>query len=170
MQSSSFHYLPPFFGILVLLFALVIAILQIGILGYAYEKMGIGRLAAYAILFFSLAGASINIPLAEVAPEPVVATQEVVDHWGIRYLVPVYKQFPRTVIAINVGATGDTNDVSRSMLGLMGQTVDVMMQANTRAAMQSADIVINPAVKAFGSLDWRRSVPSLRSPGRPGGR
>jgi uncharacterized membrane protein len=103
MQSSSFHYLPPFFGILVLLLGLVIAILQIGILGYAYEKMGISRFAAYAILFFSLVGASINIPLAEVAPEPVVATQEVVDNWGIRYLVPVYKQFPRTVIAINVG-------------------------------------------------------------------
>jgi uncharacterized membrane protein len=103
MQSSSFHYLPPFFGILVLLFALVIAILQIGILGYAYEKMGISRLAAYGILFFSLVGASINIPVAEVSPEPVVTTREVVDGWGIRYLVPVYKQFPRTVVAINVG-------------------------------------------------------------------
>ena len=33
------------------------------------------------------------------------------------------------VIAINVGFMGDTRQVSRSMLGLMGQTVDVMMQA-----------------------------------------
>ena len=34
------------------------------------------------------------------------------------------------VIAINVGFMGDTRTVNRSMLGLMGQTVDVMMQAN----------------------------------------
>ncbi len=103
MQSSGMHYLPPFFGILVLLFAVVIAILQVGLLGYAYEKMGISRLAAYAILFFSLVGASINIPVAEVVGDPVVTTQEVVDGWGMRYVVPVYKQWPRTIIAVNVG-------------------------------------------------------------------
>jgi len=103
MHSSSLHYLPPFFGILVLLFALVIAVLQIGILGYAYEKMGISRLTAYAILFFSLVGGSVNIPVAEVGGETVVAMQEVVDNWGFRYEVPVYKQWPRTMIAINVG-------------------------------------------------------------------
>ena len=53
---------------------------------------------------------------------------------------------------------GDTRDVNRSLLGLMGQTVDVMMQANTRVAMEAADIVINPALEGFGSLDWRRSA------------
>ena len=61
------------------------------------------------------------------------------------------------VIAINVGFMGDTRPVSRSMLGLMGQTVDVMMQVGTRAAMKSADIVINPPLVGFGSMDWRRS-------------
>jgi NTE family protein len=60
------------------------------------------------------------------------------------------------VIAINVGFMGDTRDVNRSMLALMGQTVDVMMQAATRNALKSADIVINPELEKFGSLDWRR--------------
>jgi NTE family protein len=62
------------------------------------------------------------------------------------------------VIAVNVGYMGDTRAVNRSMLALMGQTVDVMMQATTRAALQSADIVINPPLQGFGSLDWRRST------------
>jgi uncharacterized membrane protein len=44
MQSTNFHYLPPFFGILLLLFGLLIAVLQVGVMGYAYEKMGISRL------------------------------------------------------------------------------------------------------------------------------
>jgi NTE family protein len=61
------------------------------------------------------------------------------------------------VIAVNVGYMGDTRSVNYSLLGLMGQTVDVMMQANTRASMREADLVINPPLVGFGSLDWRRS-------------
>jgi NTE family protein len=61
------------------------------------------------------------------------------------------------VIAINVGYMGDKRTVNYSLMGLMGQTVDVMMQANTRRAMQDADIVINPPLKGFASLDWRRN-------------
>ena len=60
MQSSIFNSLPStgwLFFILILLFGLLIGILQIGILGYAYEKMGISRGAAYLILFCSLVGA-----------------------------------------------------------------------------------------------------------------
>ena len=62
------------------------------------------------------------------------------------------------VIAVNVGFMGDTRTVNYSLFGLMGQTVDVMMQANTRAVMRAADIVINPPLEDFGSLDWRRSA------------
>lgn len=62
------------------------------------------------------------------------------------------------VVAINVGYMGDTRSVSRSLFGLMSQTVDVMMQASTRAAMKSADVVINPTLDGFASLDWRRSA------------
>ncbi len=61
------------------------------------------------------------------------------------------------VIAINVGYMGDKRTVDYTILGLMGGTVDVMMQAATRAAMQTADIIINPKLEGFGSLDWRRN-------------
>ncbi len=103
MQSSTFHYLPPFFGILVLLFGVLIVILQVGILGYAYEKMGISRLAAYSILFFSLVGASINIPVAEVPGESKIVMQQVDLGWGRTGQIPRVVQWPSTFIAINVG-------------------------------------------------------------------
>ncbi len=61
------------------------------------------------------------------------------------------------VIAVNVGSMAEERTVSFSLLGLMSQTVDVMMAANTRAAMKSADIVINPPLVGFASLDWRKS-------------
>ncbi len=63
-----------------------------------------------------------------------------------------------TVIAVNVGFVRDTRIANRSFLALMGQTVDVMMEANTRTAMKAADIVITPPLAGFGSLDWRRSA------------
>jgi len=68
------------------------------------------------------------------------------------------------VIAINVGYMGDTRTINRSILGLMNQTIDVMMQATTRTSMTAADIVINPPLQGFASLDWRRS-PELAAEG-----
>src|SRR4029453_12416722 len=53
------------------------------------------------------------------------------------------------VIAINVGYMGEKRTVNYSLIGLMGQTVDVLMQANTRRAMQAADIIINPRLEKF---------------------
>ncbi len=103
MQPSSFHYLPPFFGILVVLFGIVIAVLQIGILGYAYEKLGITRVAAYAILFFTLLGSSVNIPVAELPGGSQVSVKQVDLGWGMRGEVPVIERWPATVIAVNVG-------------------------------------------------------------------
>ena len=101
MHPSSFHTLPPFFLALVILFGVVIAILQIGILGYAYEKMGISRLAAFAILLFSLAGSAYNLPIAELPSQQVGEPRVVYDSWGVRY--QVVTQMPATVLAINVG-------------------------------------------------------------------
>jgi NTE family protein len=60
------------------------------------------------------------------------------------------------VVAIDVGNAPEEN-LNYSMFALMGQTVDSMMKANTRRALQSADLVIQVDVQGFGSLDWRRS-------------
>jgi uncharacterized membrane protein len=106
MQSSSFHYsplAPLFFLGLVLLFAVLIALVQIGILGYAYERIGISRRAAYTLLFLSLLGAFVNIPLAELPGGRVMVWQKVVDDWGVVRTVPMLQEWPGTVLAINVG-------------------------------------------------------------------
>jgi uncharacterized membrane protein len=55
-----------------------------------------------AILLVTLLGSSINIPLAEFPPEKVISGT-VVHHHGMRYGVPVVRQWPGTVLAINVG-------------------------------------------------------------------
>ena len=63
-----------------------------------------------------------------------------------------------TVIAINVGSMDETREVSGSMFGVMSHTIDTMMLASTRRSLASADIVINPDLVDYGSLDWRRSA------------
>lgn len=103
MNPSSFHYLPPFFYLLALALGLLVAVLQIGILSYAYKKMGITRGAAYLILFLSLLGASVNIPVAELPGGQQVVMQQVKGDWGMTYVVPVLRQWPGTVLAVNVG-------------------------------------------------------------------
>ena len=60
------------------------------------------------------------------------------------------------VIAVDVGQAA-TGNVDYSMFALMGQTVDSMMRANTRRALEAADLTIAVDVEGFGSLDWRRS-------------
>lgn len=160
MQSSHFHYLPPFFGILVLLFGIMIAVLQIGILGYAYEKMGISRLVAYAILFFSLIGAGINIPIAEVPGEAEVTTQRVYVGWGRYYETPIVKNWPSTFIAINVGGALIPTALSiyfifrhelfgSALLGVAVVTVVVHMLAKPVHGMGiSVPVFIPPIVSA----------------------
>jgi uncharacterized membrane protein len=104
VQPSSFHYLPPFFVLLALLFAALVAILQIGILGYAYEKIGIQRRTAYLILLLSLAGSYVNIPIAELPGGKTVEYKLVTDQWGLMtYWTPVMREWPGTVLALNVG-------------------------------------------------------------------
>ena len=70
----------------------------------------------------------------------------------------------RTVIAINVGFMGDTRAVSGSLFGLMGQTIDTMMQASTRRSMASADIVINPDLTT-SPASTGAAAPTLRPKG-----
>jgi len=105
MQFSGMHYFPvewPFLLALFLLFSLLVTLVELRILHYAYERMGISSRWAMWILLLTLLGSSINIPLAEFPSEKVISGT-VVHHHGMRYVVPVVRHWPATVLAINVG-------------------------------------------------------------------
>jgi uncharacterized membrane protein len=105
MRPSSPHFFPlalPFLVGLVVLVALVIAFLEVGVLGYAYEKVGVDRRYVSALLVLSLLGSYVNIPITELPAEHLVSGREV-PFFGMRYVVPHVVDWPRTVIAVNVG-------------------------------------------------------------------
>jgi uncharacterized membrane protein len=105
MMSSQVHYLPMtpgLFSILVLLFAGLIILIQLRILRYAYMRLGVGPGMALALLFGSLIGSYFNIPVT-ILPGQTVRSGEVVDFYGMSYVVPYVTSWPGTVLAVNVG-------------------------------------------------------------------
>jgi uncharacterized membrane protein len=104
-MNSQMHYLPltpGLFSLLVLLFFVLILLIQLRVLQYAYEKLGIGPGMALLLLFGSLIGSYFNIPIT-VLPGRTVENGEVIDFYGMRYVVPLVTQWPGTVLAVNVG-------------------------------------------------------------------
>lgn len=105
MHFSPLQYFPlaPLF-ILLFLFVIVIivALIEFGIIQYAYEKMGVSRRYVFAILLLSLAGSAINIPVAEL-PEKEVVSDRIVNFFGVLHVIPMVKEWPHTIIAVNLG-------------------------------------------------------------------
>jgi len=66
------------------------------------------------------------------------------------------------VIAINVGNLNDPEGLSYTLLGLAGATLDAMMRASTKSSIAAADVIVDVPLKAYGSLDWRRSADLIR--------
>src|SRR5437588_10832854 len=104
-MDSQVHYLPltpGFFSILLVLLAGLIILIQLRILRYAYMKLGVGPGAAMMLLFGSLLGSYFNIPIT-VLPGQSVRSGEIVDFFGMQYVVPLVHQWPGTILSVNVG-------------------------------------------------------------------
>lgn len=93
--------LPFFFGLFVL-FVLVVALVELRVLKFTYEQVGIGPRLMLVLLLLSFVGSYVNIAVARLPPERVYS-HEVVRFFGMRYVVPVVTRWPGTVIAVNVG-------------------------------------------------------------------
>jgi uncharacterized membrane protein len=105
MNLSQFHYLPlapPFFFILVGLFVALLVLIQVGVLRYAYMRLGISSGAAL-LLLSPLSSAAISIFRSFICPKQQAVSQQEIDFFGMRYVVPLVTQWPGTLVAVNVG-------------------------------------------------------------------
>src|SRR5437868_14291606 len=103
MMNSQMHYLPltpGLFSVLALLFAELIILIQLRILRYAYMRLGIGPGMALLLLFGSLIGSYFNIPIT-ILPAPVRSAQ-IVDFYGMRYVVPLLAAWSGPVLAVHL--------------------------------------------------------------------
>jgi len=99
------HYIPiaaPFFVALFLFFVLLVILVELRILQYTYEMVGVSQQYIFVLLLISFLGSSINIPVAQLPPERLY-TERVMDFFGMRYMIPAVTERQGTVIAVNLG-------------------------------------------------------------------
>jgi uncharacterized membrane protein len=105
MHFGHAQYLPialPLFALLAGALALLLILVQIRVLRYAYMRLGMSSGATFFLLFASLFGSYINIPIAALGQETMVTEREV-TYFGMRYIVPVMVDSPGVILAVNVG-------------------------------------------------------------------
>jgi uncharacterized membrane protein len=105
MDSSGLHYFPlslPFLLLLVGLLAALAVLVLLHVLRYAYVSMGIAPQYVFLVLLVSLLGSYINIPILRFPEERVLAEQEIY-FFGMRYIIPVVRDWPGTIVAVNLG-------------------------------------------------------------------
>jgi len=105
MHPSNLHFFPlalPFVLGLFLLMGLLMALIEVGILKYAYTKIGIDPRYVFLVLLLSLVGSYVNIPVAHLPGEQVI-TGRTITYFGMRYIIPMVQEWPGTVIAVNLG-------------------------------------------------------------------
>ncbi len=99
------HYIPlaaPFFIALFVFFLVMVFLVELRIVQYAYERVGVGQRHMLALLLLSFLGSSVNIPVAQLPPEPLYADR-VMEFFGMRYMIPGPVERQGTIIAVNVG-------------------------------------------------------------------
>ena len=99
------HYFPLGVGVAGLFVAILLGLvflIEIGLLGRAYSALGLNPRVVMLVLFGSLIGSYINLPLVRL-PEQRVVSREVVEMFGVPFLAPVEVDWPGTILAINVG-------------------------------------------------------------------
>jgi uncharacterized membrane protein len=91
---------PLHIGLLGVLLLFLIAMLEVGIIESAYQKLGMSHRAVTLLLLLSIFGSYINIPIATISSPPVVHHYNVYNLSYIPGLVPIPGD---TVIAVNLG-------------------------------------------------------------------
>src|SRR5712671_7461470 len=100
MRSSQLHYLPlnpTFFAVLVVVFLALVMLVQLGILRYAYMRLGVSSRAALLLLLGSLIGSYVNIPILELPGQLILSPPE--STFFARHSAPIGVAWSGTVIA-----------------------------------------------------------------------
>lgn len=175
MRFSSMHYFPlaPLFLLfLAILLILVVALIELRVLSYAYERIGISRRYVLGLLVLSLFGSAINIPIAELPPA-VVRSDEIVSYYGVQYVVPHVEEWPRTIIAVNLGGAVIPTFLSiylmiknnlylRGLIGIAIVSAIVYWLAQPVKGLGISVPIFIPPLAAAGVallLDWDRAAP-----------
>lgn len=156
-----------------ILLGVLIFLIEIKAISYAYEKAGVDHRYVFAVLILSLLGSAINIPLVRLGGGPTVVTSQIVHHHGMNYVVPAVAH-AGTLLAVNVGGALIPTIVSiyllwkmpallpKAILGIAIMTLAVYAMAEPVPGMGISLPTLIPALLAALVallLDRRRAPP-----------
>ena len=93
---------PVVLGLFLLLLVVLVFVVELGILGYAYRKIGVPSRDMFVVMLLSLLGSHVNVPLYAMPVERLLPAQNVVV-FGRVHVAPPLQEEGVTIIAINVG-------------------------------------------------------------------
>lgn len=98
-------FFPPLIFLFILCFFFIwlflLGFIHLGLIGYAFQKIGIPPDYMMSLLLFCLFGSFINIPIKKISTTRLIEG-EIVSFWGLRFRIPIYKK-GYTILAINLG-------------------------------------------------------------------
>jgi uncharacterized membrane protein len=94
--------LPLAVPLLILFLVVLVVLVELKVLSYAYRKIGVRPRYVFLIMLLTLVGSGVNIPLFQIPAGRMVAPHTRWLH-GIPYAVPDALHAGVTVVAINVG-------------------------------------------------------------------
>src|SRR6185312_15856146 len=105
VSRVSLNYFPhP--SLFILVFALILGVLLVVVLfvlvEVGFRRLGISRFGAIVLLWASLLGSGLNIPVAQL-PAKRVVENTTIDFFGMTYVIPHVVGTEGTIVALNVG-------------------------------------------------------------------
>ncbi|MDW7732969.1 MAG: DUF1614 domain-containing protein [Methanolobus sp.] len=132
-----------------MLIAFSISILFFGLASTAFARIGFSWSDAFILLFLSLIGSNINIPLTTIESETPIENHRYVKVFGVSYRVPFKETYKtRTTLAINVGGAIVPTMVSLYLLVLFPEAITYSIYATIIVALVTK-LVARP-VKGVG--------------------
>jgi len=142
-----FHPLVLFMMMILVVSVLVLFfVVQIGVISYAFDKIGIPSEALFSLLLLSWVGSWVNIPLARFPAAESGMEGVVVRVFGQRYVVPQWRQPRQTVLAVNVGGALVPTFLSLYLL---------------TQALAPLRVVVATAAVTFLTYRWARPVAGI---------
>jgi len=101
-------FFAPFVFLYWIIFFVVIAFLvgmfEVGVISYAFRSLGVPPQDAFMLLFASLLGSFVNIPVTRITRNVPAHPEQMVRSFGVQYRVPAHlESHGSTVVAVNVG-------------------------------------------------------------------
>lgn len=170
------HYFPivlTFMLMLFFMFLVLLILVEVGILGYAYQKLGINQRYVLALLLLSWLGSYVNIPVYKLPPEAFHPDGQAI-FYGMRHVIPFVTHWSGTIIAVNLGGAVIPVALSiyllvknglfyRGLLGIFILTVIVHHVAYPVRGVGIAEPIFIPPLAATGAalLISRPYAPAL---------